>query len=144
MNELELMRVCCKCKQVEKHGRNKVHKSGISSTCLKCRSLWQKNYHENGKGKKIAKIRRDKAKIDCFNAYGGCKCVGCGENDIIVLSIDHIEGGGNTHRKEIKAEGFMNIYFWLRAKSYPTGYRVLCMNCQFRAKVGLLVLKEFL
>ena len=44
------------------------------------------------------------------------------------LQVDHIEGGGNVHRQELKAQG-LDLYAWLRRQGYPVGYRVLCMNC---------------
>jgi hypothetical protein len=43
-----------------------------------------------------------------------------------MLGIDHINGGGTKHRKEIKNFG---IYKWLIDNNYPLGYRVLCHNC---------------
>jgi len=39
--------------------------------------------------------------------------------------IDHVNGGGNTHRKEVGK----TVYRWLRKQGYPEGYRVLCDNC---------------
>jgi hypothetical protein len=39
-----------------------------------------------------------------------------------------IGGGGNKHRKSIKNR---NFYLWLKQNDYPSGYRVLCMNCNF-------------
>lgn len=38
-----------------------------------------------------------------LNHYGGVppKCACCGENHVEFLSVDHINGGGNKHRKEI-------------------------------------------
>lgn len=58
------------------------------------------------------------------------KCVRCGFSDIRALSIDHINGGGTKHTKEIKK----SLYYWLKEKGYPQGYQVLCMNCQFIKK----------
>jgi hypothetical protein len=48
--------------------------------------------------------------------------------DIRALSIDHINGGGNKHLKEI---GQGKLYSWLKKHNYPPGYQVLCMSCQF-------------
>lgn len=82
---------------------------------------------------------RNKAaiKLATFNAYGGpiCKC--CGENLLMLLTIDHINENGAAHRREIfgnpdsrKGRGTGgNMYVWLRARGYPEGYQVLCFNC---------------
>lgn len=65
-----------------------------------------------------------------FAFYGGsnpaCEC--CGESHIEFLTIDHIDGGGNIHRKEI---GSSALYGWLIKNNFPDGYRVLCMNCNW-------------
>lgn len=64
-------------------------------------------------------------KIRVLQAYGlECEC--CGENRIEFLSIDHIHGGGEKHRKEIGSGG---LYRWLEREGFPKGFRVLCHNC---------------
>lgn len=132
---LKNIKICGWCGNLEEHGKNKRHKDGLANGCKKCRSAAQTKYWKEGKGSEIGKKRRDAAKIASFEAYGGCKCIGCGETDLAVLSIDHINGGGGKHRAEMKGK-YTNINFWLKANNYPDGFRVLCMNCQFRAKVG--------
>ena len=66
---------------------------------------------------------------DILRHYGGesplCAC--CGLNDLRVLTIDHIDGGGIAHRR-ITGKG-MAFYRWLQKNSYPDGFRVLCHNC---------------
>mgnify|MGYP001599706083 FL=1 len=70
-------------------------------------------------------------KESAFAAYsnGPICCACCGETNLVFLSIDHIDGGGNKHRREIHTNGGTKLYQWLRQKFYPPGYRVLCMNC---------------
>ena len=53
---------------------------------------------------------------------GGCKDLRC-------LSIDHINGGGTKHRAD-QGQG-ISLYRWLEKNSYPAGFQVLCMNCQW-------------
>jgi len=68
-----------------------------------------------------------KVKIEVLNFYskGTMKCSCCGENIIEFLSIDHIEGEGNKHRKNIST----NIYYWLKKMKFPPGFQVHCFNC---------------
>jgi hypothetical protein len=58
-------------------------------------------------------------------------CAWCNEGRMPCLSIDHIDGGGNAHRKEILKSAGLNFYQWLKKEGFPPGFRVLCMNCQF-------------
>jgi len=68
-------------------------------------------------------------KIRVLKHYGGdCAC--CSEGRHQFLAIDHVNGGGNKHRAEVKAPG-SQFYVWLVKNGLPTGYRVLCHNCNF-------------
>jgi hypothetical protein len=66
-----------------------------------------------------------------INTYGNGKCSLCNETDIVCLSIDHINGGGRQHRREIG-----DIYLYLKRNKYPDKdkYRILCINCQFKER----------
>ena len=57
-----------------------------------------------------------------------CLANGIRQTDINLLTIDHIAGGGNEHRKQIGGGG-QNTYRWLKRNNYPDGYRVLCFGC---------------
>lgn len=67
-------------------------------------------------------------------AYGG-KCACCGETETRFLSLDHVNGGGARHRREVGNS--YTLFRQLRDAGWPTdGYRVLCMNCQFGTRNG--------
>jgi hypothetical protein len=89
-----------------------------------CKECAEKHYARARKG--YAKFRNE-----VFLAYGGYRCACCGEEEKAFLTIDHINGGGSKHRKEI---GQSNFYRWLRDNGYPPGFQVLCMNCQWGKK----------
>lgn len=70
--------------------------------------------------------------------YGGGKlaCVKCGFSDIRALTIDHIDGNGYQHRRELGSQGIgKGFYYWLERHLYPEGYQTLCMNCQFIKRI---------
>jgi len=75
---------------------------------------------------------RKRVRFEVLNHYSGgnlvCAC--CGENHIEFLSLDHISGGGNKHRKELRKNGTA-FYYWIRKNKFPSGYQVLCFNCNF-------------
>lgn len=60
--------------------------------------------------------------------YGGGVCSCCGEDELAFLSIDHIDGGGNQHRKSLGLGGAV-FYKWLKRNGFPSGFQVLCHNC---------------
>lgn len=70
-------------------------------------------------------------RLDALIRYGGDppRCACCGETAIPFLSIDHIDGNGNKHRREIKKKYKWGIYEYLKRENYPEGFQVLCMNC---------------
>jgi hypothetical protein len=75
-------------------------------------------------------MKRKGYKIKCFSHYSdtiSCACCNC--SDIEVLSIDHINGGGRNHLKELGISGGYNFYGWLKKNDYPSGYQILCLNC---------------
>ena len=78
------------------------------------------------------KERRKKLRVELLSHYSpSLSCQKCGFSDIRALSMDHINGGGIRHLKQIKG----SFYYWLKKNNYPTGFQVLCMNCQFIKKV---------
>lgn len=72
------------------------------------------------------KEARQKVKLEVTNHYGG-KCACCGEARLVFLTMDHIAGDGAEHRRKIKMKG--NLHRWLKSNGYPSGFRVLCWNC---------------
>lgn len=74
------------------------------------------------------KILNMKRKEKVASAYGG-KCACCGEDRIEFLAIDHIEGGGNLHRREANLQPGTQFYCWLIREGFPDGFQVLCYNC---------------
>lgn len=79
--------------------------------------------------------RNQKLKLRVLSHYsnGMPKCACCGESHTEFLSIDHIRGGGNQHRKEI---GQLTIYHWLIKNNFPEGFQVLCFNCNHAKSFG--------
>lgn len=80
------------------------------------------------RAKEMAKSSATKMKADVMAHYGGA-CACCGTDDLWVLSIDHINGDGAAHRRELKARGETFGYHWLKKNGFPDGFQVLCLNC---------------
>jgi hypothetical protein len=60
-----------------------------------------------------------------YYSGGDVKCACCGEKHQEFLTIDHVDGNGAQHRREIGE----NLYRWLVLNNFPPGFRVLCSNC---------------
>jgi hypothetical protein len=61
-----------------------------------------------------------------LNHYGRvCSC--CGETNWEFLAIDHVNGGGNQHRKELG--GSKAVLKFIVTNNFPDDYRILCHNC---------------
>lgn len=122
-------RSCIPCyakKRLEYADANRDH------TRAKARQYYRDNTEQVKASVKRASTKyRASLKGQVLEAYGReCEC--CGENHPLLLTVDHVGGGGNTHRKQLKAQGKSNssgIYAWLRDNGWPAGFRILCWNC---------------
>ena len=77
-------------------------------------------------------VKRRNVKIAVLSYYSlndVPECVVCGCLDITKLEIDHIEDGGNAHRKQLNNHGGYAFYCWLQKMNYPSGYQTLCRQC---------------
>jgi hypothetical protein len=77
----------------------------------------------NSRRRQLARKRREAV----LAHYGGiCQC--CGEMHYEFLAIDHVNGNGKAHRKDLGMAG-TKFYKWLIDQHFPEGFRVLCHNC---------------
>lgn len=67
-----------------------------------------------------------KLREDVIKGYGG-RCACCGNDFLPHLTLDHVNGGGAEERR--LAGGGRGVYARLRREGYPTGYQILCWNC---------------
>lgn len=63
-----------------------------------------------------------------FEHYGGTppKCSCCNESIFDFLTLDHKNGGGTKHRKEI---GASNMLRYIIKNNFPEEFEILCYNC---------------
>lgn len=111
---------CTGCKQIkpfEEFPKDAGRNIGVGCRCLVCNRKRTHEYH----------IRMRKNAIEHYS-NGSFECGCCGSNYYEFLVIDHINGGGNKHRKTIN-KGGTAMYRWFNQQKFPPGYRVLCANC---------------
>ena len=95
--------------------------------------IWELKYYQKNKERinarrrvywgKWSKIWR--AKVVAHYSNNTNKCMKCGISVAEFLTIDHINGGGREHRKQHRGQ----ICRWLISHNFPSGYQILCFNC---------------
>lgn len=101
------------------------------------RKMQIKEYANKHPDKQIIRSHnhQNKIKMMVMNHYGNNipHCVCCGENHIEFLHIDHINGGGNKHRKEYSNS--RQMYNWIIKNNFPKTFRILCANCNMSKSI---------
>lgn len=95
-------------------------KAVTETLCVDCRE----------KHRLYSQERNDELRQAVLTAYGP-ECAKCGEDDESLLQVDHKNGGGNEHRREI---GQSNLYLWLRQNGFPKGFQILCASCNWKKR----------
>jgi hypothetical protein len=137
---------CTKCEEVKSISafwKNRRTPDGVRYWCIVCtkehtaRMMQNSDYATRARasvraGSKRHHLKHKNAVLDHY----GRQCRRCGFTDLRALSVDHIAGNGAQHRREIG--GGNNICRWLVANMFPSGFQILCMNCQMikRAENG--------
>lgn len=100
--------------------------------------ILERNREWRLKNKEKIKIWWHNLKLKVLIHYSGDppKCACCGESEYNFLQIDHVNGGGNRHRKSIKVKCGSKFYYWLWKNNFPEGYQVLCANCNWGKRMN--------
>lgn len=111
----------------------------VKGICTKCGepvsgSKWYCEKHRLQKKEYAKEYTARKRKI-VMEAYGNSTCACCGETNDKFLTLDHINGGGNKHRREI-AMGGKTYWNWFIKNNFPPGFQVLCWNCNLGKRVN--------
>ena len=98
----------------------------------KCLDANKRYYEKNRQW--IKKFRKD-LKLEVVTAYGG-KCECCDESHWQFLTLDHVDGNGQTDRAKYRNVTGA-LYGWIKRNNFPkNGYRLLCMNCNWIRRFG--------
>lgn len=94
------------------------------------KSQREKYYRNREEISKKIKLKRKMMRLLIIEKYGG-KCACCNETEENFLSLDHINGNGNKHRKELSKTRGDGIYPWIIENRFPPEFQILCMNCNW-------------
>lgn len=109
--------------------------------CRRCSIAKCKRYWHNSR---TSELRKQKARVaalreETFSHYGGSRCACCGETMAEFLTLDHINNDGAAERKQLSGRkdwGGRDFYLILKKSNWPTGYQVLCRNCNWGKHVN--------
>jgi hypothetical protein len=105
----------------------------INKTCKSCCKVqveffMEYNRRHGLKYYRMRSVRVQEVKAEVIGHYGGrCKC--CGETDIRFLSLDHKNGDGAEHRRQLAKASGSRIWYWAKNNGFPETFQVLCYNC---------------
>src|SRR6267142_5154280 len=110
----------------------------MSYTDLSKRRKTNRDHYHRYREEHIAKqtAYRQRIKDACYAAYGGYICKCCEITEKSVLCLDHIENDGYKNRKEIGYRGGIGVYLWIVRNNFPSGFQVLCYNCNQSKRIN--------
>lgn len=135
------MKTCSECKLEKSIAEYYIRSNGYAHS--RCKPCYQQyvNAYKAANGEKVRQCyrasgakRRKRIRDAVFEAYGGYICACCGETEWKFLTLDHIDNDGSEFRQKMlgkRTASGMATYFWLQQNGYPSGYQVLCMNCNY-------------
>lgn len=91
------------------------------------KGLIPKNYRGG-----VSKLSCQELRKKILFHYGGKrpKCINCGCDNVLVLTLDHKDNKGYSHRKKI-GESSTNLYRWIIVNNFPNNFQLLCRNCNW-------------
>jgi len=86
------------------------------------RTFYMKNRENHNKDALNRYHKLRKAVVDLY----GNKCNCCGEDEYMFLALDHVDGGGKSHRNQ---RGSYGVYKDAIESYDPNRFQILCHNC---------------
>lgn len=115
------------CKLCLMKENNKYYSNNKKKFNAYYREYWNKNKFIRGPmNKEYSRQRYRELRKEVFDGLGGetPSCVCCGESELLFLSIDHKNGGGREHRKNLSSIKYLESILGDLSK-----YQLLCHNC---------------
>ena len=141
-DERRAIKHCTKCgKKLTSRNWLMSCKARKYNICIKCFNIHAKDKYQERKlwyAKKHLSL-----KMDVISHYGG-KCSCCGISEHVFLTLDHVNGDGAAHRRQLgvldkskssKGTG-KSIYAWIVNHDFPDTFQVLCWNCNWAKSHG--------
>jgi hypothetical protein len=138
-------KVCTKCNEEKPLSEFYAHKKSKDGYAWWCKGCYRARYAADPEGCNAATLRwreehrdqwnaarrrrHDRLRREVIAAYGGA-CTCCGEEEEAFLSLEHLDGVPDEHRRANgERKSSTDIYALVRRAGFPLDYTVLCMNC---------------
>jgi len=136
--------------------KNPVRRDGYNRQCNSCRRPYVQEYYQKNKESYLEKTRDYQEKnreyyrtrnrendrklrvATLSHLRDPIECVHCFTDDVRILTIDHIHGGGYQERKGINQRTFYRKILAMDVEEARKKYRVLCRNCNWLAHLEIL------
>jgi 5'(3')-deoxyribonucleotidase len=152
-------KICNHCKQLlafSLFNKSSAEADGYSPRCRECSREFSikyrkkettkeklrvdaRRYYHNNKEKCREKSSgyRQELRNEFLTEYGGvCSC--CGEANQSLLTVQHIKGGGNKHRRDVGGTS-TGVLYDLKKRGWPKDdFEILCFNCNMASSNGRL------
>lgn len=118
------MKKCAICKKLipsSSFYRNNSRSDGLDVRCISC------DHSRDRKRRRGYNLHKE-----CLFKLGG-KCNKCGINDIRVLQIDHVRGGGKREMIVLFKKSWRRYYRHV-LEDTKGNYQILCANCNWIKK----------
>ena len=135
---MEANKKCTKCGETKPLLEFYRARGGVGGRAARCRVCTLEYMHEYQKKPKAKACQREykmRVKSAAFNRIGGMRCALCGCDEMIFLTVDHADGNGVAHRKQLQGRGRGGgpVYSWIVKASDEElakwNLRILCYNC---------------
>ena len=112
--------------------------------CVECGKTSSTRWSSNEKGTichtcEMVLYRR-KVKLEVFTHYSKGKPVcfvkDCNIDDMDMLSLDHINDDGASHRKKVGAKTGTLMYEWAIRNNFPSIFNVMCWNNNIKKQMN--------
>lgn len=146
-------KTCTNCRAIksvsEFYNKSQNRGDGVAAECKVCTRKRSQQWREErctpahkARWNEYLRDRRARIRDAAFAAYGGNRCVCCGETTREFLTLDHIKNDGAQFRRlhfskksQSHGAGYWT-YAWVVKHNFPPGFQVLCMNCNYGKRMN--------
>jgi hypothetical protein len=121
----------CLCCQAEWHRQHYQKHAELKREANRLRAQHYRATKPEGSRNAARKYKRRKQAENkaAIYAHYGDKCICCGEDNPLFLTVDHVNSDGHEERKKGLYTSGSQFYAHIVKQGFPDIYQLLCFNC---------------